>query len=75
VIATQLRRTGSATGAAVAWGHGAVGLVRAAADNWLARPAGTTREELAAQLTDLAWSGLSGVVAPRAAIQKEEELA
>ena len=75
VIAAQLRRTGSATGAAAAWGHGVVGLVRAAADNWLARPAGTTRDELAAQLTDLAWSGLSGVVAPRAATQKEEELA
>lgn len=75
VIAAQLRRTGSSTGAAAAWGHGVVGLVRAAADNWLARPAGTTRDELAAQLTALAWSGLSGVVAPQAAAQKEEELA
>jgi len=72
VIAAQLRRTGSDTAAAVPWGHGIVGLVRAAADNWLARPAGMTREVLAAQLTDLAWSGLSGVVAPRQAIPKEE---
>ncbi|HET6258045.1 MAG TPA: TetR/AcrR family transcriptional regulator [Pseudonocardia sp.] len=72
VIAAQLRHTGSDTSAAVPWGHGIVGLVRAAADNWLARPAGITREVLAAQLTDLAWSGLSGVVAPRPAIPKEE---
>jgi AcrR family transcriptional regulator len=72
VIAAQLHRTGSDTGPAASWGHGIVGLVRAAADNWLARPAGTTRDQLAAQLTDLAWSGLSGVVAPRQASDKEE---
>ncbi|HYH32836.1 MAG TPA: TetR/AcrR family transcriptional regulator [Pseudonocardia sp.] len=47
---------------AVAWGHGLVGMVRAAADNWLAHPAGTSRDELAGHLTDLAWAGLSGVV-------------
>jgi AcrR family transcriptional regulator len=74
VITTQLRRAGSDTGAAAAWGHGVVGLVRAAADNWLARPAGASRDELAAQLTDLAWSGLSGVMTSRATPQKEEEL-
>ncbi len=72
VIAAQLRHAGSDTGAAVSWGHGIVGLVRAAADNWLARPTGTTRDELAAQLTDLAWSGLSGVVAPHQAPHEEE---
>ncbi|QJY45815.1 TetR family transcriptional regulator [Pseudonocardia broussonetiae] len=48
---------------AVPWGHGVVGMVRAAADNWLARPAGMTRAELATHLTELAWAGLSGVVA------------
>jgi AcrR family transcriptional regulator len=63
VIADQLRRTGKDTAAATTWGHAIVGLVRGAADNWLARPAGITRTELAAQLTDLAWAGLSGVVA------------
>lgn len=55
-------RTGDAA-TAVPWGHGIVGMVRAAADNWLARPSGMTRAELAAHLTDLAWAGLSGVVA------------
>jgi len=64
VIAAQLRRTGSDTTAATPWGHGIVGLVRAAADNWLARPAGMTREELAGHLTDLAWAGLSAAAPP-----------
>jgi AcrR family transcriptional regulator len=63
VIADQLRRAGKDTAAATSWGHAIVGLVRGAGDNWLARPAGTTCEELTAQLTDLAWAGLSGVVA------------
>ncbi|MFP5019363.1 TetR family transcriptional regulator [Pseudonocardia phyllosphaerae] len=43
------------------WGHGVVGLVRGAADDWLARPDGTDRAQLTARLTDLAWSGLSGL--------------
>jgi AcrR family transcriptional regulator len=63
VIADQLRRVGAGTDAAVPWGHGVVGMVRAAADNWLAHPGGMSRDELAAHLTDLAWSGLSGVTA------------
>jgi AcrR family transcriptional regulator len=62
VIAEQLACAGADTSAAVPWGHGVVGMVRAAADNWLARPAGMSRDELAAHLTDLAWAGLSGVV-------------
>lgn len=63
VIAAQLHRTRSDTTAAVTWGHAIVGLARGAGDNWLARRGGISREVLAAQLTDLAWSGLSGVVA------------
>ncbi|WP_226361618.1 TetR family transcriptional regulator [Pseudonocardia sp. ICBG1142] len=47
--------------AARIWGHAIVGLVRGAADDWLARPDGTPREQLATHLTDLAWSGLSGL--------------
>jgi AcrR family transcriptional regulator len=63
VIAAQLRRSGGDAAAAVPWGHGVVGMVRAAADNWLARPGGMSRAELARHVTDLAWAGLSGVVA------------
>ena len=54
--------TGTDPGAAARiWGHAIVGLVRGAADDWLARPDGTPRERIAAHLTDLAWSGLSGL--------------
>jgi AcrR family transcriptional regulator len=63
VIAEQLRAAGADPAPAVPWGHGVVGMVRAAADNWLARPAGMGRDQLAGHLTDLAWAGLSGVVA------------
>lgn len=52
--------TGTAPAARI-WGHAIVGLVRGAADDWLARPDGTPRDRLAAHLTDLAWSGLSGL--------------
>ena len=46
------------------WAHGVVGMVRAAADDWLTRngaDSGVDRTELAGLLTDLAWSGLSRV--------------
>ncbi|GAA1387763.1 TetR family transcriptional regulator [Pseudonocardia kongjuensis] len=52
---------GDGPSAARIWGHAIVGLVRGAADDWLARPDGTTRDRLTAHLTDLAWSGLSGL--------------
>lgn len=63
VIAEQLAAAGADAAPAVAWGHGVVGMVRSAADNWLARPAGMTREQLADHLTALAWTGLSQVAA------------
>lgn len=62
VIGDRLRSTGNEPGdAARPWGHAIVGLVRGAADDWLIRPNGMTRERLATHLTDLAWSGLSGL--------------
>ena len=62
VIAPHLARAGHDPAAAVPWGHGVVGLVRGAADHWLSQPGATSRDELARHLTDLAWTGLSGVV-------------
>ena len=59
VITTELRRRGHDTAPAVTWGHALVGMVRAAADQWLASRPDTTRETLAAQLAELAWQGLS----------------
>ena len=63
VIAPHLAGAGRDPAAAVPWGHGVVGMVRGAADHWLARPGSLERDELARHLTDLAWAGLSGVVA------------
>lgn len=59
VLESSLRADGPR---AQVWAHGVVGMVRAAADDWLTRGAadsGLTREALTALLTDLAWSGLS----------------
>jgi AcrR family transcriptional regulator len=61
VIAEQLAAAGVDAAPAVPWGHGIVGMVRSAADNWIARPAGMTRDQLADHLTALAWTGLSGI--------------
>ncbi|MDQ4117778.1 MAG: TetR/AcrR family transcriptional regulator [Actinomycetota bacterium] len=62
VIAQRLRDSDTDPGdAARPWGHAIVGLVRGAADDWLLRPGGMTRDRLTAHLTDLAWSGLSGL--------------
>jgi hypothetical protein len=62
-IAVALQQAGSDPAAAWPWGHGVVGLVRAAADWWLRADRPMLRAELTAHLTDLAWAGLSGVVA------------
>ncbi len=64
LMAPALELAGRDPGAAGAWGHGLVGLVRSAADWWLRAGRPMPRTELAAHLTDLAWAGLSGVVAP-----------
>jgi hypothetical protein len=62
VIAEQLSAAGADPAPAVPWGHGLVGMVRSAADNWIARPSGMSKDELAHHLTALAWTGLSRVV-------------
>lgn len=59
VLAAALEASGRDAGAAVVWGHGLVGMVRAAADQWLTSPHPMPREALAEHLTDLAWGGLS----------------
>ena len=57
LIAAALTAVGRDPSAASVWGVGVVGMVRAAADQWLADPA-LTRTELTTHLTDLAWGGL-----------------
>ena len=63
LIAERLASHGLDSSAAGPWGHGIVGLVESAADHWLAEPQAMTREALRDHLTDLAWSGLAGILA------------
>jgi len=59
VIAEALARAGRDAAPAKVWGAGLVGMVRAAADQWLAETDAMSRPELTQHLTDLAWGGLS----------------
>ena len=61
LVATALERAGRDPAAAAPWGHAVVGLIRSAADWWLRADRPMPRAELAAHLTELAWSGLSTV--------------
>jgi AcrR family transcriptional regulator len=58
VIGDSMRAAGLDAGAAEPWGHGIVGMVRAATDRWLEEPS-MPREALAGYLSDLLWPGLS----------------
>jgi AcrR family transcriptional regulator len=62
VVGETLRRVGADPTPAAPWGHGVIGLVRSAADWWLRADRPMPRGDLAAHLTDLAWTGLSGVI-------------
>jgi AcrR family transcriptional regulator len=61
LVAVALEQAGRDSAAALPWGHGLVGLVRAGADWWLQADRPMPRPQLAAHLTDLAWTGLSAV--------------
>jgi AcrR family transcriptional regulator len=64
VLAARLGAAGLDTAVAGPWGHGLVGLVRAAGDHWVATGAGMPRAELTSHLTALAWSGLQAAATP-----------
>ena len=61
LVAVALEQAGRDPAAALPWGHGLVGLFRAAADWWLQADRPMPRAQLAAHLTDLAWTGLSAI--------------
>jgi AcrR family transcriptional regulator len=71
VIAEALTSAGRSTTAAPVWGAGLVGMVRAAADHWLADSSAMSRAELTEHLTDLAWGGLSAAWAPDSPTQED----
>jgi AcrR family transcriptional regulator len=72
IVGLALERAGHDPRAAAPWGHGVVGMVRSAADWWLRADRPMLRTELAAHLTDLAWTGLSGVVTLDPRIKEEK---
>ncbi|WP_218123700.1 TetR/AcrR family transcriptional regulator [Quadrisphaera sp. DSM 44207] len=62
LITTHLRARGARAEATGAWGHGLIGLVRAAADHWSGQVGRLPAAVLAEQLTALAWGGLAAVL-------------
>jgi AcrR family transcriptional regulator len=72
LVSRSIEQAGRDPAAGPPWGHGVVGMVRAAADWWLSADRPMIRSELAAHLTELAWAGLSGVVSTPAPHHKEE---
>ena len=72
-VSVALQQAGRDPAAAKPWGHGVVGMVRSAADWWLSADRPMIRSELAAHLTELAWAGLSGVLASDPGTTPEKE--
>jgi AcrR family transcriptional regulator len=72
LVSRSLELAGRDPAAGPPWGHGVVGMVRAAADWWLSADRPMIRSDLAAHLTELAWAGLSGVVSTPAPHPQEE---
>lgn len=65
LLEASLASQGRDPSPAQTWGHALVGMIHAAADQWMTAggsASGTTREQLCAQLTDLVWGGLSAAV-------------
>jgi AcrR family transcriptional regulator len=63
-LEAQLRAAGRDASAAGPWGHGLVGLVRAATDHWLGQPDRMDRAKLTDHLTQLTWAALADVLTP-----------
>ncbi|WP_037074720.1 TetR family transcriptional regulator [Pseudonocardia spinosispora] len=62
VIEPRLRTAGFDPAAALPWGHGLIGMVRAAADPWLDGRVSLSRADLTTNLTRLVWDGLCPVI-------------
>lgn len=63
-VGQTLAAAGVPAGRAATWGHALVGMVRAAADEWIDSPSPAPRHVLVEQLVDLAWGGLTASVPP-----------
>lgn len=66
LLEASLTSQGHDPAPAQTWGHAIVGMIHAAADQWMAAggsASGTSRAELCDRLTDLVWGGLSAAMA------------
>ncbi len=63
-LASFLQEAGIDAETSQIWGAALVGLVRAAADDWMARPQRPDRLVLVDRLTQLAWNGLRAATVP-----------
>lgn len=72
MLAATLRDQGSDPAPASTWGHGLVGLVRAAADHWIGQAERIPRAELVQHVTDLAWGGMSAALGSTSPPNTEE---
>nr|WP_276610890.1 TetR/AcrR family transcriptional regulator [Kineococcus siccus] len=61
-ITAQLRVAGATSGATDALAHGLIAMIRTAADRWISSPAPQSADDMARDLTALAWGGLSAVL-------------
>ncbi|GAA4972445.1 TetR/AcrR family transcriptional regulator [Kineococcus glutinatus] len=61
-LTAQLRAVGAGSSAADAVAHGLVGMIRAAADRWIAAPDRLPAAAMTTHLTALAWGGLTAVL-------------
>lgn len=73
ILAATLRDQGRDPAPAKTWGHALVGLVRAAADNWIGEAERIPRAELVQHVTDLAWSGMSAALGSTSPLNSQEK--
>ena len=64
LVEARLEAAGRDTTPAAIWAHGFVGMVREAADHWLAQPERVPRAVLADQLTTFVWHGAEALLRP-----------
>ncbi len=71
-MTAHLRAAGVTSELIDALAHGLIGMIRAAADRWLSTPARPGSEVLAAELTALAWGGLSAALPDHLTVLEEQ---
>jgi len=72
-IAQQLERNGADASCAGIWGHGVIGFIRAAADEWMASGAVAPRAQVVNQISTLFTPAFGGAMSPIPVDTKEQQ--